>query len=47
MTGVGGAVAKGPLLANPGELAVKAAAAPGGRLRGGHGAVKLPRGGEV
>lgn len=46
-TDVGGAVAKRVLLADRGELAVKAAAMPDGRLRGGHGVVKRPRGGEV
>lgn len=47
MTGIGGAVVKRPLLADLGELAVKATAVPGGRLQGGDRAIERPRGGEV
>ena len=41
--GVGGAVAKRPLLAILSELAVNTMVAPGGRLCGGDGAVERPR----
>ena len=45
VTGVGGAVAKRPILADIDELAIKTAP-PTGRLQDGHGAVERPCGGE-
>lgn len=45
--GVGGAVAKRPLLAILSELAVNTVVAPGGRLCGGDGAIERPRRNEV